>query len=336
MKQTMRAGKNKLVLIMCIAMMMVATFFTGCSNKEETKEPTASPEVTVAPTEEAKNPATEIKKDLAGYDVEIPEEINKIIVLAPSDAEILVALGVADKIIGIDKYGADVEGIKEGLPQFNMMEPDAEKLVSMGADVIFTTGMASTGSEDTYKPVKDAGVCVVTTPSASSIDGIKESILFLGKVVNKEDKANEIIANMEKEIAEIKAIGDTITDKKSVYFEISAAPYCYTFGQGTFLNEMVEVIGATNVFADQKDWISVSEEDVIAKNPDVILTSVNYIEDPVKEILDRKGWNNVTAVKDKQVYVIDANSSARPSQNIIKALKEMAKAVYPEQYKDEN
>ena len=69
-------------------------------------------------------------------------------------------------------------------------------------------------------------------------------------------------------------------------------------------------------------------------NPDVILTNVNYVENPTEEIMNRTGWEHITAVKDKAVYSIDSNSSSRPTQHIIKALKEMAKAVYPDEYKD--
>ena len=58
------------------------------------------------------------------------------------------------------------------------------------------------------------------------------------------------------------------------------------------------------------------------------------LENPTEEIMSRTGWENITAVKDKAVYSIDANSSSRPTQNIIKALKEMAKAVYPDEFKD--
>lgn len=107
----------------------------------------------------------------------------------------------------------------------------------------------------------------------------------------------------------------------------------YSLGTGTFINEMIEIIGAQNILADQKSWVSVSDEMVLAKDPDVILTNVNYIPNPIDEIMSRSGWASLKAVKGKKVFGIDTNSSSRPNHNIIKALKEMAKAVYPEIYK---
>ena len=50
--------------------------------------------------------------------------------------------------------------------------------------------------------------------------------------------------------------------------------------------------------------------------------------------MNRDGWENITAVKEKAVYSIDTNSSSRPTPNVIKDLKEMAKAIYPDEYSD--
>ena len=75
-----------------------------------------------------------------------------------------------------------------------------------------------------------------------------------------------------------------------------------------------------------------SEEAALSLNPDVILTSTDYIEDPIGEILGREGWENVTAVANKAVYPISSQTSNQPNQHIVEALIDMAKAVYPEAF----
>lgn len=95
---------------------------------------------------------------------------------------------------------------------------------------------------------------------------------------------------------------------------------------------MIELIGATNVLGNEQSWISVSEEAVIAANPDVIITNVNYIENPIDEIKSRAGWENINAIKNNEVYYVDNMASSLPNHNIIKALEEMAKAIYPDIY----
>ena len=106
----------------------------------------------------------------------------------------------------------------------------------------------------------------------------------------------------------------------------------YSFGSGVFLNEMIELIGAENILADQEGWLRVEGETIAEANPDVILTNVNYLEDPVGEILSRSGWEGMSAIQNKQVYSIDNMSSSLGNQNIVKALDQMAKAVYPDVY----
>jgi iron complex transport system substrate-binding protein len=95
---------------------------------------------------------------------------------------------------------------------------------------------------------------------------------------------------------------------------------------------MIELIGARNIFADQMGWLAVTEEAAISANPDVILTNVNYIEDSIGEIKSRDGWEEVNALKNNAVYYIDNGYSSLPNHNIVKALKEMALAVYPEAF----
>ena len=156
---------------------------------------------------------------------------------------------------------------------------------------------------------------------------------FLGQVMGKTERADEINQNLKAEIDRIAALGASIPEdqRKTVYFEISAAPSAYSTGSGTYMDEMISLIGANNMMADKAEgWTSVDSEVVVSGNPDVILTNVDYIEDPVGEIKSREGWEAVTAVKNGDVYQIDKQSSSLPNENIVSALEEMSKAVYPE------
>lgn len=280
--------------------------------------------------------AAAVTTDREGTPITLPETIERIACFGPSGTEILVALGVTDKLVAVDTYSDNIEGIAADLPLFDMMAPDAEQILALNPDVLFVTGMSKVGGEDPYKPMKDAGVCVIYMPSSSSLSGIEEDIAYIASVVGAKDKGDEIVAKMEEDFAAVKAIADTVDATKTVYFEISAAPYMYSFGSDVFLNEMLELIGSVNIFADKAEfsgWIGVTDEVILGANPDVILTSVNYLEDPIAEIKSRPGWDALEAVKNDRVFYIDTDSSNRPSQNVVKALYEMAEAVYPELYK---
>lgn len=271
--------------------------------------------------------------DREGTEVNIPTKIEKIISTAPSNTEVLMALGLGDKLVAIDKYSTDIEGINTELPQIDFLNPDAETIIGLEPDIVIASGHNKTGSaEDPFKAISEAGIPVVYIPSSDSIDGIYKDIEFIADVVNERSKGKEIVDDMKAQVEEIKAIGDTITDKKSVYFEISPAPYLSSFGKSTFLNEMIEIIGAKNIFENEEGWVSPTAEAIIDANPDVIITNAGYMENPTEEIKSRDAWENVNAIKNNEVYLVDQNASSRPSQNVIKALEQMAKAVYPEHY----
>lgn len=305
--------KNKLIkkLAFCVSLLFILGIFVGCGENSQTM------------------------KDREGNEFTVPKKIDKIISTAPSNTEILVGLGLGDKIIATDDYSKDVKGIKGDLPKISIEKPDPETIISLKPDLVVASEHNIPGGEDPFKSIKDAGIPVVYIPSSKSFEAIYEDIDFLGKVTNTEAKANEMVDGMKKEVNKIKEIGDKIKDKKSVYFEIGPAPTLYSFGSDTFLNEMIEIAGGKNIFADQKEWIQPSEESVVDKNPDVILTNVNYIKDPVKEIESRKGWSTINAVKNKNVYSINTNESSRASQFSVNALKEIAKDLYPNEYKDQ-
>jgi len=284
---------------------------------------------------ESSLPSVDLTMDRAGAPITLPAKVERIVSMAPSTTEILIDLGVADKIIAADTNTQKDGLLKQNIPYFDMMKPDAEKLIALKPDVVFISGMSNAKGNTPFSPLIDAGICVVNIPSSSSIEAIYLDIAYIAAVVKQEGNGAKIIANMKKEIEAVRKKGASIAKdkKKTVYFEIGAAPYMYSLGTGTFINEMIEIIEAQNILADQKSWVSVSDEMVLAKDPDVILTNVNYIPNPIDEIMARSGWASLKAVKSKKVFGIDTNSSSRPNHNIIKALKEMAKAVYPEIYK---
>jgi len=307
-------NKKSKILSLLFTVCLATMLFIGCSEK------------TVTMT------------DREGTEFTAPKQVKTIISTAPSNTEVLVGLGLSDKLVAIDKYSADVEGINTELPEIDFRNPDAETLITLNPDIIIASGHNKVGDNDPFKLIKEAGIPVAYIPSSYSIEGIYEDIEFIASLTGTEKQGKEIIENMKKEVAEIKAIGDTVTDKKKVYFEIGAGSNLFSFGSDTFLNEMIETIGAENIFKDEKSWISTSAESIIDANPNVILVNTSGTNEAgktaVEDVISRDGWDSINAVKEGKVFTVDKNASSRPSQNIIKALKEMANYVYPELYKN--
>lgn len=336
-----------------VILSLTAALFTACNATDATTtaassaaETTTAAETTAEETTTTAEETTAAEaalptEDRAGNPVTIPAEVNKIVSLNPATTQTLIDLGAADKIIAIDEYSAVYKDqLSADVAVYSLATPDQEAIVASAPDVVFTSGMLRVGDANPYQAVTDAGICILDIPSSSSIAAIEDDIKFIGASIGASDKAETIVNDLETKLSEIKAVGEKIedADKKSVLFLLSVptddAPTIYSIGKNTFLDEILSDIGAKNVTGDMDSWVSISEEDAVAKNPDVILHSVSYVPEPEKAIMERKGWENVKAVKDKAVYYIDENASNRPNAHVIDAVYQMAKKIYPEQFKD--
>jgi len=271
--------------------------------------------------------------DRSGRTVRINGPINRIVSTAPSNTEIITDLGQARKLVAIDRHSANVTGIPGGLPQLDFFYPDAEVIINLTPDIIIANGHNPTGSgEDPFRLLREAGIPVVYISMSKSIDDIYQDIAFIADLVQAQKKGAEVIDSMKANIAEISRKTAHIDSKKTVYFEISAAPDMMTFGKGSYINDMISVIGARNIFEHDNWLVSPGAESIIERNPDVILTNVNYIDDPIGEIKSRPGFEHISAVINNRICQIDTDSSVRPSTRIMLALRQMSRAVYPELY----
>ncbi len=274
--------------------------------------------------------------DPSGAEITLPEQINSIVVLAPSLSELVAALGMGDKVIGYDSYSAGLEGLPKDAQAFNdITNPDTEQLAALNPDILLISNETLYDQESPYQSLVETGTCVVRIPNSDSIEDIKSDIKFLATALNASEAGISLIDDFDKQLNELAGIAAGIPqeERKRVYFEVAPAPNMYSFGSGVFLNEMIEYIGAENVLSSQSGWLTVEGETIVAANPDVIFTNANYTDNPVQEILSRDGWAGISAIADKNVFSIDSNSSSQPNHNIIKAMRQMAEILYPDYYK---
>jgi iron complex transport system substrate-binding protein len=273
--------------------------------------------------------------DRSGREVTINGPVNRIISTAPSNTEIIIGLGLEHKLVAIDVHSVNVDGISGGLPLLDFFYPDAEAIINLEPDIIIASGHNATGTgEDPFRVLGSAGIPAVYIPMSKSIDDIYMDIAFIAELLQVREQGEKLIDTMKAEIAEITKNVPLIENKKTVYFEISAAPDMMTFGKDSYINDMINVIGARNIFENENWLVSPGAESIIDRNPDVILTSVNYIKDMVGEIKSRPGFDHINAVINNRIYKIDTNSSMRPSPLIVFALRQMSYYIYPALYEE--
>ncbi|MFF2287446.1 ABC transporter substrate-binding protein [Peribacillus butanolivorans] len=309
-----------------LVMLLTAGMMVGCNDtsKEGTKEKQQ--------TNHTENQAFPITiKDATGEKVTIEEQPKRIVTLIPSNTEVVFALGLGKKVVGVSDNDNYPEETKE-IEKVGGMEMNTELIVSLKPDLVLAHASSAHNSNEGLQQLKDAGIDVLVVNDAQSFDEVYESIDMIGQATGEHDKAKEIVANMKTKLKEIQEKAKSVKDKerKTVLVEVSPSPDIYTPGKNTFMNEMLNIISAENAAAELDGWAKIDEESMIAANPDVIITTYGYYtKDPVSEVTGRKGWENVAAVKDGQVFDVHSDLVTRSGPRLIEGVEELAKSVYP-------
>ncbi|MTH53058.1 ABC transporter substrate-binding protein [Bacillus mangrovi] len=271
-------------------------------------------------------------KDAADTEVTIEKEPQKIISLIPSNTEILFAMDLADRVAGVtDNDNYPEEAMKK--EKVGGMDFNVEKIIGLQPDLVLAHESGAHNSAEGLKQLRDAGIDVVVVNEAQSFDEVYESMEMIGESTGETDKAEELISDMKNGLAEVEKKASEITEdeRKTVFVEVSPSPEIYTAGKDTFMNEILEKVGAENAAAAQAGWLKMSEEEIVKLNPDAIVTTYGYYSpEPVKQVTGREGWESVTAVKEKAVYDVHSDKLTRPGPRLIEGVEELANAIYPD------
>lgn len=258
--------------------------------------------------------------DMFGREITLAEPATRVVVMQPSDCEILCAIGCENTIVGRGQYVDYPASIQEVPVVQSGAETNVEEILALQPQVVLMNSMSQ--SEEQVKQLEDNGVKVVVS-NTTDIASVYTAITLIGKLMGKDAEAEAVITDMKTTFEEIRAKAEG--EPKKVYFEISPPPYLYTAGSSSYMNELAEICGIKNIFDDQEDaWLMISEEQVIERNPDYIVLITNMGSAGVEEILSRAGWGDITAIKNGKVFNDEDSCMARPSPR----LKEAAIVLY--------
>ena len=320
-----------------LAVFLAALLLTACgSGKDNANEPQMKQEEGTAdkqddnPSGKQAFPVTET--DAVGNEITLDKQPDKIVSMIPSNTEILFAVGAGDTVVGVgdyDDYPAEVQDIEKiGGQEFNV-----EKIIGLAPDIVFAHESALSMGEEGLQQLRDAGLTVFVVKNAADFDETYSTIGQIGKLTGHEDKAEEIVEDMKAKVAEIEEKAKDVKEEKKVFVETSPAPEIYTPGSGTFMQQFLDMIHAENVAGDQEGWVMMDPEEIVNRNPDVIM--VMYGDDSaVDAVYERDGFGAVSAIKEKEVVRVDENTTSRTGPRLADGLEAVAKAVYPEIFGD--
>lgn len=309
------------------ATLLALFVLAGCTSAPAPAQPPAAP----APESQVQNavqyPLSVV--DSLGRTVTLPQQPQRILSLAPSNTEILFALGLGDKVVGTDTFSDYPEEAKAKEKVGGLIDPNPEKMLALKPDVAFAIG----GSEKQYAKLLEQNIPVVVL-QPKNLSQVYETIRLTGRVAGVPGKADAVVKQMQDRISAVTAKTQGLTDaqRPKVFYEVYHDPLM-TVGPGSFIHDLIGLAGGRNI-AEQvgKDYAEVSPELLVKQNPDLILSPY---ADFLKSVKDGKypAWAGVAAVKKSQLFQVDDNMMSRPGPRLADALEQVARIIHPELFK---
>ncbi|NLA99841.1 MAG: ABC transporter substrate-binding protein [Methanomicrobiales archaeon] len=258
-------------------------------------------------------------------------EPQRIVSLAPSNTEILYALGLEERIAAVTER-CDYPLAAADKPKIGGFSTvSIERVIAIEPDLIFA---APANSEEVINRLRTLGMTVVIL-DPQTIDDVLHDIELVGRATGQEEEASTLIEGLQ---ARVETVAGTTTEnhdgRPSVAHVIWHDPL-WICGSGTFQNEVITMAGGTNAFGSVNGWSIVSQEEFITANPDYILVSSGSGMDRdeydaiYNYIIHEPRLQRLDAVRDGRIYVIDADVVSRGSPRIVDALEEVAGYLNP-------
>jgi iron complex transport system substrate-binding protein len=302
-KQTLTRGTNWFLVILSISLVL-----TGCG-----------------PGEQA--PTIQYVTDDLGRPVAINGTPQRIISLAPSNTEILFALGLGDKVVGVTDYcDYPPEALeKEKVGAYDT--PDIEKILALNPDLIL---VAHGTTMDVINNLVGLGLTVFGIKT-TDLDDLLNDIRTVGNITGKKVEADALTSEMESRIQAVTAQTEGLEERPRVFYIVWNDPL-WTAGSDTFIHELIEKAGGVNICGNITGYPTIAIEEVIARNPEVIITS--SWPGIYEWAMNETALNATDARQNNRVFVCDDNLAQRPGPRLVDGLEWFAYFIHPEIFEE--
>ncbi|MCK4366500.1 MAG: ABC transporter substrate-binding protein [Thermoplasmata archaeon] len=303
----MAQGTSTLIIVVMAAVVFVGGLSVG---------------LLVAPAlQEVEEPSGVRIVDDYGREVTVPQPVERIISLAPSNTEILFALGLDDKVVGVDQASNyPLEAQNKTVVGGYFGGYNLEVITVLDPQLILAS---SINSEELIGELENRSFAVVVL-DASDIDGVFDDIELVGSITSAASEAQGLISNLTARVETITNLTLGV-ETPSVYIELDNN--LWTYGPGSFGDDLLGLAGGENIAGSMgSPWVKLDEEFVVSSSPQVIIT----VFTPVEEIKSRPGWSDIPAIQNDKVFAIDGDLISRPGPRIVDGLEELAHVIHPE------
>ena len=290
--------------------LLLALFIAGC-----------------APATEAPVSAAITLTDGLGRPVVMNGAAQRIISLAPSNTEILFAVGAGSQVIGRDAYSdypaeaVDVADIGDTYAGLN-----TELIVSLKPDLILA---AEINTAEQVKALEDLGLTVYYLKNPNTLEEMYTNLEIVAQLTGQDP--TKLTDSLKARVAAVDEKILPLSSRISVFYELDGTDPAkpYTAGSGTFINLLIERAGGYNIASDIEGYPQLSLEQVVAADPMFIVLGDSAFGVTAEAVAARPGWENLSAVKSGQVLPFDDNLLSRPGPRLVDGLEALAKLLRP-------
>lgn len=258
----------------------------------------------------------------------------KLISICPSNTELVGYLGLTSSLIGVDDYSdwpEDINTLPRLGPDLNI---DIDKVEQLQPDLVLAS-LSVPGMERNIEELKKRNIPHMIVPNPKTLTEVGESLLAVGKATNREEKAEQLHKKYNQILTTYRTLSKQVDTPKTLYWEWWAKPI-FTPGASNWLTEISELAGGRNIFADHPEAsVKTDWDEVRKRNPDVMcIVWVGVAKDKVnpKVILKRSEVEQMAAIKNDQMYILEEPLFCRPSPRLLEGLAKIAKILHPDVY----
>jgi iron complex transport system substrate-binding protein len=329
---------------MTFALLTLALLLTACAPAQTpmpTIEPIAAPTLvssTATPEPTAVPTAAPLSfTDGLNRNVTLAGPAQSIVSLAPSNTEILFAVGAGKQVVGRDEfsdYPAEVKALPSvgGLTgQYNL-----EQLAALKPDLVLA---AQINTAEQVKAIEGLGITVYYLNNPKTLEDLYANLDIVAKLTGHEKESTALIEALKARVAAVDEKIKGAAAKPVVFYELDASSdpsKPWTIGAGTFVSQLIERAGGVNltIAAGITDaYPQVSIEQIVTTDPDLIILGDSMWGVTVESVGQRPGWAKLKAVTGGQVFPFDDNLVSRPSPRLVDGLEALAKLLHPELFK---
>jgi iron complex transport system substrate-binding protein len=266
-----------------------------------------------------------------GKEFRLEKAAQRVISLAPSNTEILFAVGAGKQVVGREDFSNYPEEAKS-LPSVggSMGKYSLEEIAKLQPDLILASPLTAAEVVQSLKTITPS---VFLLPNPKDMEGLFTNLTTVGTLTGHKAEADKLVSELRARVEAVQKKIAPLSNAPKVFYELDATEPAkpYTAGPGSFVDMLIGMAGGYNIGKSlQGEWAQISQEALIVENPDVIVLGDSPYGVTPEAVTARPGWEQIGAVKNGRVLSFNDDLVSRPGPRMVQGLEELAKILHPE------